>query len=67
MSINDPAQNHTFALCAYKESPYLEDCVQSLLASNPPTSWNTETRIIIQAAVTAETFVAVCSRLEYPG
>ena len=32
MSINDPAQNHTFALCAYKESPYLEDCVQSLLA-----------------------------------
>ena len=23
--------NHTFAICAYKESPYLEECVQSLL------------------------------------
>lgn len=24
--------NHTFALCAYKESPFLEECVKSLLA-----------------------------------
>lgn len=23
--------NHTFAICAYKESPYLEECIQSLL------------------------------------
>ena len=22
---------HTFAVCAYKESPYLEACIQSLL------------------------------------
>lgn len=24
--------NHTFVICAYKESPYLEECVQSLMA-----------------------------------
>ena len=24
--------NHTFAVCAYKESPYLEECLKSLLA-----------------------------------
>lgn len=23
--------NHTFAICAYKDSPYLEECIQSLL------------------------------------
>ncbi|WP_139653410.1 glycosyltransferase family A protein [Raoultibacter phocaeensis] len=26
------SSNHTFAVCAYKESPYLEECLQSLLA-----------------------------------
>lgn len=26
------ASNHTFAVCAYGESPYLEECLQSLLA-----------------------------------
>ena len=25
-------QNHTFVICAYKESPYLEECIQSLRA-----------------------------------
>ncbi len=25
------SMNHTFAICAYKESPYLEECIQSLL------------------------------------
>ena len=24
--------NHTFVICAYKESPYLEECIQSLQA-----------------------------------
>ena len=23
---------HTFAICAYKESPYLEECIESLMA-----------------------------------
>ena len=26
------ANDHTFAICAYKESPYLEECIKSLLA-----------------------------------
>lgn len=30
--------DHTFALCAYGESPYLEDCVTSLLAQNVKTN-----------------------------
>lgn len=25
------SRNHTFVVCAYKESPYLEECIQSLL------------------------------------
>ena len=24
-------QNHTFVICAYKESPYLEECIKSVL------------------------------------
>ena len=32
---------HTFAVCAYGESPYLEECVQSLLAQK------VRTRILI--------------------
>ena len=31
-------QDHTFALCAYKESPYLRECVESLLAQNISTN-----------------------------
>ncbi|MDO4632669.1 MAG: glycosyltransferase family A protein [Eubacteriales bacterium] len=27
---------HTFAVCAYKESPYLEECIQSLLKQSDP-------------------------------
>lgn len=26
------ANDHTFAICAYKESPYLEECIKSLFA-----------------------------------
>ena len=26
--------HHTFAICAYKESPYLEDCIKSLLSQS---------------------------------
>lgn len=27
-------ENHTFVICAYKESKYLEDCIKSVLAQN---------------------------------
>lgn len=30
------AKDHTFVLCAYQESPYLEECVQSLLKQTTP-------------------------------
>lgn len=30
------AKDHTFALCAYRESPYLEECIQSLLSQTTP-------------------------------
>lgn len=30
--------DHTFAICAYKESPYLEECIQSLLAQEEPSA-----------------------------
>lgn len=30
------AKDHTFALCAYRESPYLEECIQSLLKQTTP-------------------------------
>lgn len=30
------AKDHTFALCAYRESPYLEECIQSLLNQTTP-------------------------------
>ena len=28
------AEDHTFVICAYKESPYLEDCIRSVLHQN---------------------------------
>lgn len=30
----DKFENHTFVVCAYKESPYLEECIRSLLNQN---------------------------------
>lgn len=30
--------NHTFAICAYKESPYLEECIQSCMNQTKPTN-----------------------------
>lgn len=30
--------NHTFAVCAYRESPYLEECLRSLLAQRIPSN-----------------------------
>ena len=30
------AENHTWAICAYKESGYLEECVKSLLEQTVP-------------------------------
>ena len=34
--MNYTGKNHTFAICAYKESPFLEECIQSLLGETIP-------------------------------
>lgn len=31
-------KNHTFAICAYKESPFLEECILSLLDQTVPST-----------------------------
>lgn len=31
-------QDHTFAICAYKESPYLRECIESLKKQTVPTN-----------------------------
>ena len=33
------AEKHTFAICAYQESRYLEDCIKSLLKQKIPTNY----------------------------
>lgn len=42
--------NHTFAICAYKETKYLEDCIQSLKSQTCPTN-------IIICTSTPNTFI----------
>ena len=37
-------KNHTFAILAYKESPYLEECIKSVMKQNK----NSETLIMTQ-------------------
>lgn len=49
MGIPGEGRKHTFAICAYKESPYLEECIKSvrkqtvksevLLATSTPNEW----------------------------
>ena len=36
--MNYTGKNHTFAICAYKESPFLEECIQSLLGQTIPST-----------------------------
>ena len=33
------AKKHTFAICAYKESPYLEECIKSLMSQEVKTNY----------------------------
>ena len=47
---------HTFVICAYKESPYLEACVQSLLAQTKPA------RILISTATPNDHIHSVARR-----
>lgn len=50
------ATDHTFAVCAYKESPYLEDCVVSLQAQD------VSSRIIVCTSTPNDYIQGVCDR-----
>ncbi len=54
------AKDHTFVLCAYGESPYLEDCVLSLLAQS------LKTNIIISTSTPNDHIRRVASRFDIP-
>lgn len=51
---------HTFVLCAYKESPYLENCVQSLLAQT------VQSKVIISTSTPNETIDGVAKKYDLP-
>ncbi len=52
--------DHTFVVCAYGESPYLEDCVQSLLAQTRPTN------ILVATATPNDHIRDIASRHDLP-
>ena len=52
--------NHTFAVCAYKESPYLEDCIQSLMKQS------VQTNVIICTSTPCEYIVKIAQKYHLP-
>lgn len=52
--------NHTFAVCAYKESDYLEECVQSLLAQT------VKSKIFISTSTPNEHISAIAQKYNLP-
>lgn len=53
-------QNHTYAICAYKESAYLEECVKSVLAQNA------KSRVIMCTSTPNAHIQAVCDKYGVP-
>lgn len=51
---------HTFAICAYKESPYLEECIQSLKAQT------VRTNVIIATSTPNEMIQQLADKYEIP-
>ncbi len=51
---------HTFALCAYKESPYLEECIQSLLNQTIPSG------IILATSTPCAYIEGMCEKYHIP-
>lgn len=56
---SDKINLHTFAVCAYGESPYLEECVQSLLAQK------VRTRILIATQLPNHIYMELVRSMEY--
>lgn len=52
--------NHTFAVCAYKESVYLEQCIQSLMKQT------VKSKILIATSTPNETIQGVASKYDLP-
>lgn len=52
--------DHTFVVCAYKESPYLAECISSLLSQTK------RTNIIVVTSTPNEYIESVCNRLNVP-
>lgn len=52
--------NHTFAICAYKESPYLEECVKSLV------NQTVKTNIIMATSTPCEYIQNIAQRYDIP-
>lgn len=52
--------DHCFALCAYKESPYLENCISSLLAQELPS------KIIVATSTPNETIARAARKYGLP-
>ena len=54
------AKDHTFAVCAYGESPYLEECIQSVIRQKIPTN-------ILIATATPNSFISdLAQKYEIP-
>lgn len=54
------ANNHTFVICAYKESPYLVNCIKSLLAQSE------KSKILIATATPNDYIKNVAERFSLP-
>lgn len=54
------AANHTYAICAYGNSPYLEDCIKSLKAQT------VRSTIILATSTPSEAIKSLCVRYEIP-
>jgi glycosyltransferase involved in cell wall biosynthesis len=51
---------HTFAICAYKESPYLEECVQSVLKQNQ------SSKVIMVTSTPNDYIQKICEQYNIP-
>ena len=47
---------HTFAICAYRESPYLEECIQSVLHQTIPSN------VILVTSTPCEYITNLCNK-----
>lgn len=53
-------EQHTFALCAYKESPYLEECINSLL------NQSVKSKVILATSTPCDYIENICMKYDIP-